>query len=278
MVCGSQIHFEVRPHGGGQWTSYNHMTERMEYLHVRKEFSEFFAEKWGLYEQSSGKGTAPSSAISKTSQAVQNDSRPVASPDDKETTPGSIQDVGDGKQGEPVQDPPNKQAAQPEPEPAKNGKRDNPEQGNEPQPVQPNPKKQPKAAPKPKPAKQPLPSAVAGAVKVKAEYGSGITRAKALIASIQGQDEAWAWAASESTLGGLRTAMAAYDHVMEDIFVLQMQTHDMSAIRRLYKSDNELLVRLNAYIERIKPLNSNLGQEIQLLMGMQQARMKTLAH
>ena len=36
---------------GGDWTTWNVMTERLEFLHVRKEFTDVFKEKWGLYQE-----------------------------------------------------------------------------------------------------------------------------------------------------------------------------------------------------------------------------------
>eukprot|EP00969_Alexandrium_andersonii_P319363 14107874-Alexandrium_andersonii.AAC.1 len=49
---------------GPTWYSYNTMTKRTEYLHLRREHSEIFQTIWGLHSQQSSEGTSASTGSS----------------------------------------------------------------------------------------------------------------------------------------------------------------------------------------------------------------------
>lgn len=57
---------------GGEWISYNVMTERLEILHLERQHSNIMSESWKLYEEESTSASAQPAQQDKKDEIVQN--------------------------------------------------------------------------------------------------------------------------------------------------------------------------------------------------------------
>jgi len=229
---------------GSIWVSWNTMTERHEFLYIRKVHIEVFEKAWGLHKAKENKPPP--------SGAVQDDGQRGAAAAGAQGTGAAGQDKDEKKAKEETAGSKAKQKG-------KHSKGDKNEDGTT---------KQGKEKDEKKTA---FDMVVATARKTKQTFTQVTTKAKSLRQAIANQP-AWQWANDAKNLADISGAQQAVEDSMTD-FIIDFMTEEVKEISKKYGLAN-MEVECKKMSSLLDPLLSTLLREVQSLMNMHSARMK----
>jgi hypothetical protein len=218
----------------GRWVSYNLMTERWEYLYVKRFHIEEFKQAWSLFVEHSSDPTGNAPAISTGNSTGSLKVEGTA------TGKGKRLDISPGKMGE-------KANGDPETPTGKSGLSNT--------------------------AKSPVDKKMMEAMKVKAEYAAGVVATMDLTSTITNDaDPTWAFANNPQNLGVLEAKLADIKSAITPEF--RNILISTSAQLKKDVGNDSLLIALTSFIETLKPKVEALTKERSKLLARYRASIR----
>ena len=119
--------------------------------------------------------------------------------------------------------------------------------------------------------KSPLEQALGDASEWKKQHASVASAANALLDAIV-TDVEWQWANNDVTMHRLQSSMGRMQSAMSP-FGRRLTTTDIKTLRKDFDVDEASLAReLGNFVQEMKPIIEEVGQETKLLMAMHTAR------